>query len=148
MLRDVSMRADRGEWIGVIGPNGSGKTTLLKAINGFLPHSGTVKIDDRPISDWNRRELAKVVAFVRQNHSVTFEFSVRELVLMGKTPHKGWLEPTTRKDLDDVESALAQVNLEDFGGRSTLALSGGELQRVFLAQALVQPAGMVDKGAR
>ena len=95
------------------------------------------------VADWKRRDLAKVVAFVRQGHDVTFEFNVRELVLMGKTPHKGWLEPTTRKDLDDVESALAQLNLEDFGGRSTLALSGGELQRVFLAQALVQDADLL-----
>jgi iron complex transport system ATP-binding protein len=143
ILQGVSVDADRGEWIGVIGPNGSGKTTLLKAISGFLEHTGSVKIDGQDVKSWNRRELAKIVAFVRQSHGLTFEFDVRDLVMMGKTPHKGWLEPTTSEDLREVQSALDHVGLSDFGNRSVLSLSGGELQRVFLAQALVQDADLL-----
>ena len=143
VLLDVSLEADRGEWIGVIGPNGSGKTTLLKSISGFLPHDGSILIDGRPVASWKRREMARIVAFVRQSHGLTFEFSVRDLVLMGKTPHKRWLEATTRKDLEDARSALEQVKLSGFEQRSALSLSGGELQRVFLAQALVQDADLL-----
>ena len=143
ILHDISLDARRGEWIGVIGPNGSGKTTLLKAISGFLAHSGSIEIDGRPVSSWNRRELAKIIAFVRQTHGLTFEFEVRDLVLMGKTPYKGWLEPTTRRDLQEVQAALDRVGLSDFGARNVLSLSGGELQRVFLAQALVQDADLL-----
>lgn len=143
ILRDINLNANRGEWIGVIGPNGSGKTTLLKAINGFVEHSGSVEIDNLAVSSWNRRDLAKVVAFVRQSHGLTFEFEVRDLVMMGKTPYKRWLEPTTQQDLRDVQAALDQVGLSDFGDRNIFSLSGGELQRVFLAQALVQDADLL-----
>ncbi|MFV1980260.1 MAG: ABC transporter ATP-binding protein [Rhodothermia bacterium] len=143
ILHGVSLDASRGEWIGVIGPNGSGKTTLLKAISGFLEHNGSIEIDGRPVSSWNRRKLAKVIAFVRQTHGLTFEFEVRDLVLMGKTPHKSWLEPTTQRDLRELQAALDQVGLSDFGDRNIFSLSGGELQRVFLAQALVQNAELL-----
>lgn len=143
ILHGVNVDVNRGEWIGVIGPNGSGKTTLLKAISGFLKHSGSIEIDGRPVSSWNRRELAKIIAFVRQTHGLTFEFEVRDLVLMGKTPYKGWLELTNNRDLREVQAALDQVGLSDFGHRNIFSLSGGELQRVFLAQALVQNADLL-----
>lgn len=143
IIRNVSFEVRRGEWIGVIGPNGSGKTTLLKAINGFLPFKGSIEIESRPLSRWRRRDLARVMAFVRQNHELSFEFEVRDLVLMGKTPHKGWLEPTTGRDLRDVDEALHRVGLSDVAHRNVLSLSGGELQRVFLAQALVQDADLL-----
>ena len=143
ILDGVSFDVDRGQWIGVIGPNGCGKTTLLKSISGFLDFEGVIEIDGRAIDGWKRRELARTIAFVRQNHELNFEFEVKDLVMMGKTPHKGWLEPTTRSDIRDVRRALEHVGLTGFADRDALSLSGGELQRVFLAQALVQDAGLL-----
>jgi iron complex transport system ATP-binding protein len=143
ILDGITFEIERGEWFGVIGPNGSGKTTLLRAINGFIPFHGTIRINNRILSEWKRRDLARVIAFVRQTHELSFEFQVRDIVLMGKTPHKRWLEPTTGRDLEDVDSALARVGLPSFGERNVLSLSGGELQRVFLAQALIQDADLL-----
>ena len=143
ILDDVSLAVNRGDWVGVVGPNGSGKTTLLRTCNGFLPYSGDVEVCGSPLPLWNRRDLARRVAFVRQNHALAFEFLVSDLVVMGKTPHKGWLETTSDRDIQDVKSALEAVGLAGFDDRIATSLSGGELQRVFLAQALVQDAELL-----
>lgn len=140
ILHGLSFEIASGTWIGLLGPNGSGKTTLLRAISGVLPYTGQLFLDERPVHDWTPRSLAQRVAFVRQSPTLTFDFSVTELVLLGRTPHKRWLQSYNQQDRRLVQEALAQVELEGFGDRSVLSLSGGELQRVFLAQALVQEA--------
>ena len=143
ILEGISFDVNAGEWVGVIGPNGSGKTTLLRSLNGFLPFSGSVKLKQREIRRWPRRELATTVSFVRQTHALAFDFLVEELVGMGRTPYKGWLEGLNGGDKSEITHALAQVNLEGFEERNVLSLSGGELQRVFLAQTLVQDTELV-----
>jgi len=143
ILHDISFTADRGEWIGIVGPNGSGKTTLLRSIGGFLDYTGEIDIDGRRVGSWPRRDLARILAFLRQTHQLSFDFTVRDFVLMGKTPYKGWLETTNQDDLAAMRTALAEVNLASFESRDTSSLSGGELQRVFLAQALVQDAELL-----
>lgn len=138
VLRGLSVRIPDGAMVGLVGPNGSGKTTFLRTIAGLLPYRGSVVFDDREIIEWPRRDLARRLAFVRQFQSLPFDFSVEELVLLGRTPHKGWLEPYDETDLSRVESSLSDLEVLKFRNRSVQEVSGGELQRVLLAQALVQ----------
>ena len=143
VLHEVSFGVEKGSWLGVLGPNGSGKTTLLRTIGGMLPFEGSVLLDGRPISDWPGRDRARRLAFVRQSLGISFDFSVEDVVLLGRAPHKGWLAPFDRSDRRLVRDALYQVDLEGFGHRSMFALSGGEQRRVLLAQALVQQADVL-----
>lgn len=143
ILQNISFDVAAGTWVGLLGPNGSGKTTLLRAISGVLPYAGTLQFDGQAVSTWSSRDLARRLAFVRQSPSLAFDFSVEELVRLGRAPHKRWLQSYTARDHQMVRDALAQVELDGFADRSVLALSGGEMQRVFLAQALVQEADLL-----
>ena len=122
ILRGVSLEAGQRELVGIIGPNGSGKSTLLKCIYRVLePTGGAVYLDGRPLRDHTYRESARKIAVVAQHSYYNFEFSVRDVVLMGRAPHK---------------RALDRDTAEDYRAFSTL--SGGEQQRVILARALAQ----------
>jgi iron complex transport system ATP-binding protein len=143
ILSDLGFEIEAGSWIGLVGPNGSGKTTLLRAIGTHLPFSGTIRLDGRPVEAWGDQERARRLAYVRQAQSVTFDFTVEELVLLGRAPHRGWLQAYRTDDRVRVREALSMVDLEGFAERSVLSLSGGEMQRVFLAQALVQEADLL-----
>lgn len=143
ILRDLSFEIEVGAWVGLLGPNGSGKTTLLRAVSGVLPYDGRLQLDGKEVCTRPPRALARRMAFVRQSSTLTFDFSVEELVLLGRAPHKRWLRSYTLYDRRRVREALAAVDLEGFAGRSVLSLSGGEMQRVFLAQALVQEADLL-----
>jgi len=138
ILHEIGFTIEAGTWVGLLGANGSGKTTLLRAISGVLPYTGTLALDGRAVATWKPRELARRLAFVRQSVALSFDFSVQELVLLGRAPHKGWLEPYAQADRQQMQHALAEVDLQGFQDRSMLSLSGGEQQRVLLAQAFVQ----------
>jgi iron complex transport system ATP-binding protein len=138
ILQDLSFSITQGAWIGLIGPNGSGKTTLLRALSGLLSYSGSLTLEARPILAWPAKELARRMAFVRQQHQVGFDFKVADVLLLGCLPHKRWLDPIYDTDRNKAQQALAQLNLEGFMERPITSLSGGEQRRVFLAQALVQ----------
>lgn len=143
ILHDLSFALDAGTWTGLLGPNGSGKTTLLRTISGVVPYAGSVQFDGREVGSWSTRALAKRLAFVRQSPNLAFDFSVEELVLLGRAPHKRWLQSYSDDDRAMVQTALDHVDLDGFADRSVLSLSGGEMQRVFLAQALVQEADLL-----
>lgn len=143
ILTNIGFEMHAGEWVGLLGPNGSGKTTLLRAIGAHIPFDGRIVLDGRSVDEWSAREQARRLAYVRQAPSLTFDFTVEELVLLGRAPHRGWLRSYGAADRTRVREALARVDLEGFADRSVLSLSGGELQRVFLAQALVQEAGLL-----
>jgi len=143
ILHGVDFGVPAGRWVGLLGPNGSGKTTLLRAIGALIPFEGHIALDGRSVEALSARERARRLAFVRQAPSLTFDFTVEELVLLGRAPHRGWLESYKGPDLTHVREALARVDLQGFADRSVLSLSGGELQRVFLAQALVQEADLL-----
>ncbi len=143
ILHDLDFAVEAGTWVGLIGPNGSGKTTLLRALSGLLPYAGTLALAERAIHAWKAPELARQMAFVRQTTPLSFDFRVEELVLLGRSPHKGWLERYTREDQQRVEHALARVDMKGFARRPVLSLSGGERQRVLLAQALVQESDLL-----
>lgn len=138
IVHDVSFALTPGTWTGLLGPNGSGKTTLLRALGGHVPCTGRITLDGRPLGAWTARERARRLAYVRQAPSLTFDFTVAELVAMGQAPHVGWFGTLPAASADGVHDALAAVDLDGYAERSVLSLSGGERQRAFLAQALVQ----------
>jgi iron complex transport system ATP-binding protein len=108
-----------------------------------VPVEGTITLDGRPVEAWSAAERARRLAYVRQAPSLTFDFTVEELVLLGRAPHRGWLQAYQAADRSRVRDALSRVDLDGFAHRSVLSLSGGETQRVFLAQALVQEADLL-----
>ncbi|MDD3277489.1 MAG: ABC transporter ATP-binding protein [Lachnospiraceae bacterium] len=139
ILKEVSLYAENQEFIGLIGPNGSGKSTLLKCIYRVLePNLGCVFLDDKPVKDMNYKSSAKKMAVVAQHNYYNFDFSVREVVLMGRSPHKKAMERDNAQDYALVEQALKEVGMSAFANRSFSTLSGGEQQRVILARALAQ----------
>jgi iron complex transport system ATP-binding protein len=133
----VSLQVDSGGWLGVIGPNGAGKSTLLKALAGLLPYQGTVTLDPAPDGP-KRRDLARVLAYVPQQPTLPPDVSVREYVLLGRTPYLGYLGNPGRGDQEIADGALTRLELEPFADRRLGTLSGGERQRVALARALAQ----------
>ena len=143
IVHDVDFDVDAGSWTGLIGPNGSGKTTLLRAMSGLVPYTGSLQVDGQEVRAWSPRALARRMAFVRQSTPLSFDFRVDELVMLGRAPHKGWLDRYAAGDRAHVQEALARVDLDGLADRSVLSLSGGERQRVFLAQALVQQADIL-----
>ena len=139
ILKDVSLHANNKEFVGIIGPNGSGKSTLLKCIYRILqPEKGCVMLDGTSIHKMSYKDSAKKLAIVAQHNHYNFDFSVREIVLMGRSPHKKMMERDTEKDYQIVEEALQQVGMNEFQDRNFSTLSGGEQQRVILARALAQ----------
>ncbi len=138
VLRGVSFALDAGTWTGLVGPNGSGKTTLLRAASGVQPHDGRLAFGGRPVRDWPARALARRLAMVRQTPTLAFDLTVRDLVLLGRSPHTGWLGGYSRADRALARAALDRVGLRAAADRSARTLSGGERQRAFLAQALAQ----------
>ena len=139
ILKGVDLTAGRQELLGVIGPNGSGKSTLLKCIYRVLkPTAGAVYLDGKPLEQLSYRKSAQEVAVVAQHNYYNFDFCVRDVVLMGRAPHKRPLERDTAEDYRIVAEALETVGMADFADRTFSTLSGGEQQRVILARALAQ----------
>lgn len=140
VLENLSFEANRGDFIGLIGPNGSGKTTLLRSISSVLkPYVGTVFLDGRDVYSLKTKEVAKNVAVVPQDTSPsTFLFSALEIVLMGRTPHLKWLESEGERDHAIAERAMKFTNTWHLADRLFTELSGGEKQRVIIARALTQ----------
>jgi len=143
-LHDVSFEVERGTIVGVLGPNGSGKTTLVRIMAGMLrPDSGQVLLDGASVADLPRREVARRVALVPQETQTTFDFSVIDIVLMGRYPHLGPFELERPADLEIARNALRATGTETLESRSFATLSGGEKQRVIIAAALAQSSDIL-----
>ncbi|MBQ8508265.1 MAG: ABC transporter ATP-binding protein [Clostridia bacterium] len=139
ILRGMEISVKNREFVGVIGPNGSGKSTFLKCIYRVLsPEHGAILLDGTNINDLSIRNTAKKLAVLSQHNYYNFDFSVREIVLMGRSPHKRMMERDTREDYEIVENALEKVGMLGFIDRIFSSLSGGEQQRIILARALAQ----------
>jgi len=139
ILKGIDLIVRSGEFVGIIGPNGSGKSTLLKCVYRVLkPEHGAVFLGGEPLSEMSIRESAKKLAVVAQQNHFSFEFTVRDIVLMGRSPHKRTMERDTKADYDIADAALMRVGMQDFAGRDFSTLSGGEQQRIILARALAQ----------
>ena len=137
ILEDVTFEVAPGAFCALLGPNGSGKSTLVKAIAGVhRAKSGTVTVEGRETSSLGRRELATVVGYVPQAGDAPFDLTVREAVMLGRTPHFG-IAPRA-EDRAKVEDAIARMGLGDIAERSMSELSGGQAQRALIARALAQ----------
>lgn len=137
ILEDVTFEVAPGAFCALLGPNGSGKSTLVKAIAGVhRAKSGTVTVEGRETSSLGRRELATVVGYVPQAGDAPFDLTVREAVMLGRTPHFG-IAPRA-EDRAKVEDAIARMGLGDLAERSMSELSGGQAQRALIARALAQ----------
>lgn len=141
IARDVSLQMAPGEMTGLLGPNGAGKSTLLKLISGALrPQDGRVLVDGRDIRRMSREELARHVAVMPQDFGVQFNYTVRQVVELGRTPHLGSWGTLRARDRLAVNEALAETAMETFADRVFEDLSGGERQRALVALALAQEA--------
>ncbi len=138
LIGAIDLTVVAGEWVSVIGPNGAGKTTLLRALAGITPYFGSVRVAGLEVSAASPRALAHRLALVVQSPIVPERITVRDLVLLGRTAHLGWLQSEGRHDHWLVDRMLARLALEPLAARDVATLSGGELQRVLLARALVQ----------
>ena len=147
VLNDMSIAIVPGEVVAVIGPNGAGKSTLLGVLSGAVtPCAGGASLEDRPLTEWTPRFLARRRAVMPQQHRIAFAFSVLEVALLGRSPHTG--ASSREKDLAIVQASLAETGVDHLAERAHTSLSGGEHQRVQLARVLAQidfPAA-VEKG--
>jgi iron complex transport system ATP-binding protein len=140
ILDRVSGSVGTGEWVTVIGPNGAGKSTLLRAVAGLVARQGELEIGGDDGAELGRREIARRVALVPQSPSLPPQMTVAEYVLLGRTPHLGYLARESRHDLEVADAALVRLDLVGLASRRLGTLSGGERQRAVLARALAQEA--------
>lgn len=144
VLDGVSLELWPGRVVGLLGPNGAGKSTLIRLAAGLLkPRNGRVLLEGRDIKGWSRRDVARRMAMLPQDAVMPPAFTGREIALMGRTPHLGWLAAESPADLAAVERALEQVDASEFADRRVGELSGGERQRLLLARALAQEASVL-----
>ena len=145
VVKDVSFSVKRNENVCIIGPNGCGKSTLLKAIANILPFRGTIEFDNQPIGNLKSSEVSKRIAIMAQTSTIYFPYSVYETVMMGRYLHmkEGLFKTPAAKDKEKVMECLEAVGLVDVKDSSITQLSGGQVQRVFLARALAQEPEMI-----
>ncbi|MEL7636004.1 MULTISPECIES: ABC transporter ATP-binding protein [Sporomusa] len=139
IIRDISLDVQTGDFVGIIGPNGSGKSTLLRTVYRVLtPASGTILLDGQDLRNVKFADSAKKVGVVGQFNHLEFDFTVMDMVMMGRTPHKRMLAADTFTDYEIALEAVRKVGMEPYVDRSFASLSGGEKQRIILARALAQ----------
>jgi len=139
----VSFAVEQGDWVTLIGPNGAGKTTLLRAVAGLVGHRGRITLDGQELSQLGRREVSRRVAVVPQVPLMPAGMTVREYVLLGRTPYVSYVGRESRRDVTAAGQALARLDLDELAGRQLGTLSGGERQRAVLARALAQEAPLL-----
>jgi iron complex transport system ATP-binding protein len=137
-LHNISLSVQAGEILALIGPNGAGKSTLIRAASGIIPFSGRVRTNGDTFHALTPIQRARYIAVVPQAISLPPAFTVWETVLMGRTPHLGFLGHASRADEELARRALERVHADELSERRVGELSGGERQRILLARALCQ----------
>lgn len=139
IVNEVSFSLQPGQWLMIVGPNGAGKSTLINAIAQSLPYSGTVHLDQQNLHKIRPGELAKQLGVLMQNHTVSYSFTVKEVVRLGRYAYsRGLFSSAPADDQERVHQALSMTGMLPMADQSVMTLSGGELQRTFLAQLLAQ----------
>lgn len=144
ILSNFSLHLEAGDYCAVLGPNGAGKSTLFNLLAGLLkPASGDIWIDNQHISKISIRDLARKLAVVPQYEDVVYDFSVYDMVMMGRLPHQGRWDFASQEDKQLVEEVLEQTDLSHLRHRMTRELSGGERQRTLVARAMAQQTPVI-----
>ena len=139
IVDDLSFALEAGQWLMLVGPNGAGKSTLIRAIAQGVPYTGSITLDGRDIRAYKPAQLAQRIGVLSQQHSVGYAYSVEEVVALGRYAHAaGFLSGGDVEGKARVEEALEMTGLAHLRHASVLTLSGGELQRTFLAQVFAQ----------
>jgi len=143
-IDNINLNVENGEIISIIGPNGSGKSTLLKCISGYLiPQKGDIFIAGKNISKYSSKDIAKIMALMQQHSALEYDFTVMQVVLMGRNPHIKRLKSETKLDYDIANESLKKAEICHLKNRSITTLSGGEWQRMILARALCQQSDIM-----
>ncbi|WP_061294157.1 ABC transporter ATP-binding protein [Herbidospora cretacea] len=144
IVREADLIVEPGSFAALVGPNGCGKSTLLRTIYRALrPAAGLISLNDEDLRKLKHRETARRIAVVAQEYPAELDFTVEDVVLMGRTPHKRPLSRTTGEDLQRCAEALERVSATGLARRSFVTLSGGEKQRVLIARALAQESSLL-----
>lgn len=145
VLDDISFNVEEGDFISILGPNGSGKTTLMKAILGVSngKRRGLILLNDKKIEEYSYKELAKNISAVFQTNSLEFDFTVEEIIEMGRYPYINRFNSISNNDKLIIKKSMDYVGVTNFAERSYKKLSGGEFQRVMIGRALAQEANIL-----
>ncbi|MGG7177041.1 ABC transporter ATP-binding protein [Clostridium paraputrificum] len=144
IIKDVSVKVERGQNISIVGPNGCGKTTLLKSIARLIDYKGSITIDGEEIKGIKRKNLAKKIALMTQSAEIYFPYTVFETVALGRYAHlDGVFSSLSKEDEEMVINCIKDVGLLDYKDKLINELSGGQLQRVYLARAFAQDPDII-----
>jgi iron complex transport system ATP-binding protein len=143
VLNDVSLAVEPGSWHAIVGPNGAGKSTLLRAVAGLVPHQGQVLLDGVDIDRISPRRRAMEIGYAPQTPVMPEAVTVRQYVMLGRTPYRSLLAAPAVDDHSIVDIAIERLDLGALAGRSLRTLSGGERQRAVLARALAQQSRLL-----
>lgn len=139
IVDDISFSLAQKQWLMIVGPNGAGKSTVVNAISQGIPYSGSIRFCSRDVAGLKPSELAKGIGVLTQKHHVGYSFTVEEVVKLGRYAYSSGIFSTTDDDdINKINKAIEMTGLEPFRKQSVLTLSGGELQRTFLAQIFAQ----------
>ena len=139
IFHDVSFTLDKGEVLSILGTNGAGKSTLLNCLANLLkPQSGDIFLNGTSIREMHMREVAKAIGYVPQVHVPTYDFTVRDFTVMGRSPYIGAFGNPSKKDYEIADEALARMNIYHLRDKLYTEISGGERQQVTIARALTQ----------
>lgn len=142
VVEEVTFQLPRGKIISLIGPNGAGKSTVLNIVTRLISQDeGDVHFDDKELKQWKSKELAKKLAILTQNNNITMKLTVRELVAFGRFPYSG--SNLTKEDYEKVDGAIDYMEMQEFKDRFIDELSGGQLQRAYIAMVIAQDTDFV-----
>ena len=144
MLHGVSFKAEAGEFLSILGPNGVGKSTLFRCVLGLLrDYTGSITVEGRDAKSLSIREAAKLIAYIPQSSHPAFNYSVRDIVLMGTTSGLGTFSTPKKEDLRRVDEALEKIGIPHLADRCFHRISGGERQRISIARAIMKDAPII-----
>ena len=144
ILRDVSFSAQSGSFVGVVGPNGAGKTTLLRQIGGLIrPSGGQIIYNGQPVQQFKPRTYARLCSYMHQDTVVPFDFSVRDVVMMGRHPYASAMAAYSAADYTYTSQCMELAGCMPDADKRVTTLSGGERQRVMFARALAQDTPLI-----
>lgn len=140
VLDGLEFTLEAGNFYGILGANGSGKTSLMRHLLRLYASKSSILLGEKPLEEWKQKALAELLSYVPQNTVIEADFTVEEIVMMGRTPYRRRFEPETELDKQVVLKAMQWTNCEQFKEKSITELSGGEVQRVVAARAIAQEA--------